>query len=83
VARQLHAERLILVGPAVSMYEFEATDLPTTILHGDADEVIPYIAARAYAKRHGIPLITLAGAGHFFHGRLRELQTHVEALLRP
>jgi hypothetical protein len=82
VARQLHAERLILVGPAVSMYEFEATDLPTTILHGDADEVIPYAAARAYAEKNGIPLITLAGAGHFFHGRLRELQNHVEALLR-
>jgi alpha/beta superfamily hydrolase len=28
VARRLHAERLIMVGPAVSMYEFEPTQCP-------------------------------------------------------
>jgi hypothetical protein len=83
VARELHARQLIMVGPAVSMYEFEANAIPTTLIHGDADEVIPYPAARAYAERHAIPLITLAGAGHFFHGRLRELQHHVEALITP
>jgi len=83
VARELHAERLVMVGPAVSMYEFEATNIPTTIIHGDQDEVIPFAAARDYAGRHGIPLIAIAGAGHFFHGRLRELQKHVEALICP
>ena len=83
VARELHAERLVMVGPAVSMYEFEATNIPTTIIHGDQDEVIPFAAARDYAERHGIPLIAIAGTGHFFHGRLRELQKHVEALTCP
>ena len=83
VARELHAERLIMVGPAVSMYEFEATNIPTTIIHGDQDEVIPFAAARDYAERHGIPLIAIAGTGHFFHGRLRDLQKHVEALTCP
>ena len=82
VARELHAERLIMVGPAVSMYEFEATSIPTTIIHGDQDEVIPFSAAHDYAGRHGIPLIAIAGTGHFFHGRLRELQNHVEQLCR-
>lgn len=83
VAQVLHAERLILVGPAVSMYDFERPPLPTTLIHGSEDEVIPYAAAREYAERHGLPLITLPGASHFFHGRLRELQTHVEASLCP
>jgi uncharacterized protein len=78
VAHELHAERLIMVAPAVSMYEFEPAHIPTTLIHGDADEVIPYAAAHAYAERHAIPLITLHGAGHFFHGRLRELQHHLE-----
>jgi alpha/beta superfamily hydrolase len=83
VARELHAERLIMVGPAVSMYEFDATNIPTSIIHGTEDEVIPFAAARAYAERHAIPLIEISGAGHFFHGRLRELQKHVEALICP
>jgi alpha/beta superfamily hydrolase len=83
VAQELHAERLIMVGPAVSMYSFEATRIPTTILHGMEDEVIPYHAAREYAEAHAIPLIAIEGAGHFFHGKLQELQTQVETLCRP
>ncbi len=83
VARELHAERLIMVGPAVSMYSFEATGIPTTILHGTEDEVIPFQAAREYADTHAIPLIAIAGAGHFFHGQLRELQSLVEKLCSP
>ncbi len=83
VAKRLHAQRLIMVGPAVSMYEFEPTQMPATLIHGDQDEVIPFAVARDYAAAHHIPLIVVAGSGHFFHGKLRELQTHVEALCRP
>jgi len=83
VARELRAQQLILVGPAVSMYEFEANAIPTTIIHGSADEVIPFAAARDYASRHDIPLVEIEGAGHFFHGKLRELQNQVERLICP
>ncbi len=82
VARELEARRLIMVAPAVSMYEFEENNIPTTIIHGTEDEVIPYDAACTYAGLHGIPLIEIPGAGHFFHGRLRELQDRIEQLLR-
>ncbi len=83
VARSMHAQRLIMVGPAVSMYAFEPTQIPATIIHGDQDEVIPFAAARDYAQAHAIPLIVVEGCGHFFHGRLKELQDHVERLSRP
>jgi hypothetical protein len=83
VAKSMHAQRLIMVGPAVSMYEFEPTSIPSTIIHGDQDEVIPFAAARDYAEAHRIPLVVVEGCGHFFHGRLRELQSHVEALCQP
>ena len=87
VARELHAERLIMVGPAVSMYAFGANaafaNTATTIIHGSEDEVIPCAAARDYASRHDIPLIEIPGTGHFFHGRLRELQGQVERLICP
>jgi uncharacterized protein len=78
VAQKLHAERLIMVGPAVSMYSFAATHIPSAILHGTEDEVIPFQAVREYAETHAIPLIAIEGAGHFFHGKLRELQSQIE-----
>ncbi len=83
VAKSMHAQRLIMVGPAVSMYDFEPTEIPATIIHGDQDEVIPFAAARDYALAHAIPLLVIPGSGHFFHGKLKELQNHVEALCRP
>lgn len=84
LARHLAAQRLILVAPAVSLYEFAPPATATVILHGDRDEVVPFAAAQAYAEAHAIPLVVLADCGHFFHGRLRTLQEHVERLLcRP
>ena len=83
VAAELSAERLIMVGPAVSMYDFSAPDLPTHIIHGCEDELIPLAAVREYANLHQIPLHEIEGAGHFFHGKLKPLQILVESLCRP
>ncbi len=80
VARRLAARQLIMVGPAVSMYPFDPADVPATVIHGEQDEVIPFPAAKAYAEAHHLPLIVFEGGGHFFHGRLKELQARVEAL---
>jgi len=82
VAAQLAAERLIMVGPAVSMYDFAGPAIPAHIIHGGEDELIPIAAVRAYAHVHGIPLHEIEGAGHFFHGRLKPLQALVESLCR-
>jgi hypothetical protein len=82
-AEGLEARQLILVGAAISMYEFAPPVIPTTLIHGVDDEVIPLAAVRDYAERHAIPLHLLAGTGHFFHGRLVELKALVEGLLCP
>jgi hypothetical protein len=82
VAQHIAAERLIMVGPAVSMYDFAPPALRTDIIHGDQDELIPLDAVQAYARDHQIPLHTIAGASHFFHGKLTELKTLVESLLK-
>lgn len=82
VAQRLDARQLIMVGPAVSMYDFDPPAIPTTIIHGEQDELIPLAAVRDYAQGHGIPLLTLPETGHFFHGKLVELRTLVEGLLR-
>lgn len=82
VARRLEASQLVMVGPAVSMYDFTPPAIPTTIIHGEEDELIPLAAVQAYAREHDIPLRTIAGAGHFFHGKLVELRALVEDLLK-
>jgi hypothetical protein len=83
VAQRLAARRMILVGPAVTLYAFDPPACPTEIIHGAEDELIPLATVRTYAERHGIPLHVLPGAGHFFHGRLGELRARVEDLCRP
>jgi uncharacterized protein len=83
VAQRLPAEQLIMVGPAVSMYPFDPPVIPTTVIHGADDEVIPLAPVRAYAEAHDLPLQVVADTGHFFHGKLRELQTLVESLCLP
>jgi len=83
VAGCLPAERMILVGPAVSMYAFETPAVPTEIVHGEADELVPLAIVDGYARLHGIPLHVIAGAGHFFHGRLVELRETVRSRLCP
>lgn len=80
-ARGTDLRRLVMVGPAVSMYEFAPPVIPTHIIHGELDEVIPLAAARAYAERHAVPLHLVPGTGHFFHGRLQELKDRVTAIL--
>lgn len=74
LARRMPAKRLLLVGPAVSMYPFEAPAIPTDIIHGAADQLIPLPAVDAYARAHGITLHVVPDADHFFHGRLTDLK---------
>ena len=82
VARRLAARRLILVAPPVSRYPFDALPVSCAILHGAEDELFPLSEVRAYAQRHGLPMRVIAGAGHFFHGRLKALQAEAEDLCR-
>lgn len=83
LAARIEAERLILVGPAVTLYPFGPPPVPTTIVHGEADELIPLAQVEAYARQHAIPLIVLPAAGHFFHGQLIALRETVRSLLCP
>jgi alpha/beta superfamily hydrolase len=83
VARRLAARQLIMVGPAVTLYAFDPPALPTTIIHGEIDELIPLAAVQQYGRQYDIPVLVVAGAGHFFHGKLRPLQAMVEELCLP
>jgi hypothetical protein len=82
VAQRIAARQLIMVGPAISMYDFDPPAIQTTLIHGEDDELIPLAAVRKYARLHDIPLQTIPGASHFFHGKLVELRNLVEDLLQ-
>jgi alpha/beta superfamily hydrolase len=78
--QQLDARRLILVAPAVTMYEFDPVPADTVVIFGDADELIPPAAIRLWADAHKLTSMTIPEAGHFFHGKLKELkQSFIEA----
>ncbi len=52
-------------------------------MHGDADEVVPLEAVRAWADTlsPAPQMRVLPGASHFFHGRLNELRDVVLAFM--
>lgn len=93
VAAQLYSElaaqslrtpdRLILTGTAVERFRFRDVAVPedTLLIHGEADEVVPLSEAMEFARAHGLPMVVMPDAGHFFHGRLLVLRQLVQQSL--
>jgi len=73
VAKQVTAERLVLVGPAVSRFPTEAVPANTLVIHGEHDEVVPLAAVFEWARPQQLPVVVVPGGEHFFHGRLHLL----------
>jgi len=75
----IHAEKLVLVAPPVSMYPFDELkeiDVPWLVIQGGKDEVIDAGAVKDWAAKRTCPpqLIWMDDVGHFFHGKLNELK---------
>jgi uncharacterized protein len=75
-------QRVVLAAPAIGRVDVSAVGAPTCpwlIVQGDADELVPYAEVRAWADAlEPAPAFSvLAGAGHFFHGRIVELREAV------
>src|SRR5687768_17350329 len=73
VARRLKAERMVLVGPAVSRFPAETVPADTLVIHGEHDEVVPLAAVLDWARPQDLPVVVVPGGEHFFHGRLNLL----------
>ena len=76
------ARLLVTVAPAVRLIDVEAVsvpDCPWLIVQGDVDELVEPQAVLAWAGqlRPAPTVDVMPGVGHFFHGRLRELQSLV------
>ena len=80
VAATIAAERMVLVGPAA--LRFGATTVPadTIVIHGEEDDVVPLAAVLDWARPQELPVIVFPGCGHFFHGRLPQLQSTIAGM---
>ena len=72
-------EDLLLVAPAVVNYPFDKLtqfSCPLTLIYGDADEVVDSDEIKSWYQQVSSTkqVHCLAGAGHFFHGRLVEVK---------
>lgn len=87
-AKQQDAKQLISIAPPVNRFsfdEFVIPDCPWITVMGDADEVVDPDAVFSWIDdlKPQPELIKMAGAGHFFHGRLVELRESLESALSP
>lgn len=73
-AAELQPQQLVLVAPAVGRFAMPDVPAGTLIVHGDLDEVVELHEMLQWARPQHLPVIVLAGAGHFFHGRLTQLK---------
>jgi uncharacterized protein len=74
VARRVNAERMVLIAPAVNRFQTERVPPDTIVVHGEQDDVVPLADVFAWARPQELPIIVFPGCGHFFHGRLPQLQ---------
>jgi alpha/beta superfamily hydrolase len=76
--------RLVLVGTAAGVvegtrsYDPPAVPRDSLLIHGDRDEVVPLENVLRFAEAHGLAVTVIAGADHFFHGRLPSIRGVVE-----
>lgn len=73
-AEKLQPQQSVLVAPAVGRYAMPQVAANTLLIHGDLDEVVPLPELLDWARPQHLPVIVLAGAEHFFHGRLTQLK---------
>jgi alpha/beta superfamily hydrolase len=86
-AARVAPDKLIAVAPPVARFELGEVahpDCDWMLAQGDADDVVPPQAVLDWAaKQARTPrLHVLAGAGHFFHGKLHELKPLLMDFLR-
>jgi alpha/beta superfamily hydrolase len=76
------AERLVLVAPAVQRIGTASVAPDTIVIHGEEDDIVPLADVLAWARPQALPITVFPGCGHFFHGRLPQLQAVISGMWR-
>jgi alpha/beta superfamily hydrolase len=82
---KVDVKHVLLIAPSVLNSPFEKVapfGIDTSVIMGDADEVVAFDVVQDWANNLYPPLelIAMEGAGHFFHGRLTELKQQIKGL---
>ena len=86
-AARAHPARVVLIAPGVTKIDVTGAPAPACpwlIVQGDQDEVVPasFVLGWAQGLNPAPQIALVAGAGHFFHGRINELRDLVVAFDR-
>ena len=79
LAQRVKAEKLVLVGVAVTRFELPPVQPGTLVIHGEQDETVPLAAVLDWARPQDLPVVLVPGADHFFHRKLHILRGLVRA----
>lgn len=81
-AQQVEHKKLLLIAPAVTRYSVIVPDKnKTLVIHGTDDEVISLADVSQWAEGYDIPISVFMKTGHFFHGKLVQLQNYLTQIL--
>jgi uncharacterized protein len=81
VAHRVHAQRMVLIAPAVNRFPTERVPRDTIVVHGEDDDVVPLADVLEWARPQELAVTVFHDTGHFFHGRLPQLQHAVYSQL--
>lgn len=79
LAQRVKAERLVLVGVAVTRFDLPRVQPGTLVIHGEQDETVPLAAVLDWARPQELPVVLVPGADHFFHRKLNILRELVRS----
>src|SRR6266478_3305613 len=74
LAQRVKAEKLVLIGVAVTRFELPPVAPGTLVIHGEHDETVPLAAVLDWARPQDLPVMLVPGADHFFHRKLHILR---------
>jgi hypothetical protein len=79
LAQRVRAEKLVLIGLAVTRFALPPVQAGTLVIHGEQDETVPLAAVLDWARPQDLPVVLVPGADHFFHRKLHILRGLVRA----
>jgi uncharacterized protein len=87
VATEARARGLVTIAPPLDKLppDFAPPECPWLLIHGVADDVVPFAATEARLATFGVrpQVLAMKDAGHFFHGRLLEVDEAITAFFGP
>ena len=87
VAREARTRGLVTIAPPLDRLpaDFVPPDCRWLLIHGVADDVVPFAATEARLATFSVrpQVFAMKEAGHFFHGRLLEVDEAIGAFFGP